>query len=60
MNIFSLSDVPLIMDVTNVAEILAVSPGTVYGLIRSKQLAAIRIGKKFRITRTALLEYLGM
>ena len=60
MSLHSLDDIPLLMDVFSVAAVLDVSPGTVYGLIRSKQLAAIRIGKKFRITRTALLEYLGM
>lgn len=60
MRVYTLDDIPLIMDAEAVAEILDVSIGTVYALIRSRQLVAIRIGKKIRITRDALQSYLKL
>lgn len=50
-------DVPL-MTVAEVAEVLRVSNMTVYRLIRSGQLAALRVGKNYRIRRQDLDRYL--
>lgn len=46
------------LTVLNVAEELGVSKMTVYRLVHSGELASHRIGRSFRIKRTALLDYI--
>lgn len=52
-------DLPLALDVEQVAQVLRVSRNTVYALIRSNKLRSIRVGRQIRITKEALLEYLA-
>jgi excisionase family DNA binding protein len=48
-----------LLTVAEVADVLRVSTMTVYRLIKSGDLAAIRVGKSYRITEPTLQEYLA-
>lgn len=50
---------PLVLTVPEVARVLRVSPSLVYELVRCEQLPSIKIGRKIRVSRSALLLYLG-
>nr|WP_235961603.1 MULTISPECIES: helix-turn-helix domain-containing protein [Corynebacterium] len=46
------------MTVAEVAEIMRVSKMTVYRLVHSGELPAVRVGRSFRVNETAVSEYL--
>ena len=48
-----------LLTVNEVAKILRVSNMTVYRLVKSKQLPAIRVGKNYRIKETDVDRYLN-
>ena len=50
---------PPILNVADVADILGVSINTVRKLIKDGSLQAIKVGKRYRITKNKLLYYLG-
>ncbi len=50
---------PDIMNISDVAEILDVSPNTIRKLIKDKTLHALKVGKRYKITKNKLLAYLG-
>lgn len=52
-------NIPLVMSVPEVAEILHIGRNSAYQLVHSGQLRCIRIGRTIRIPQAALLEYLG-
>ena len=54
--ITSYSDLPLVLHVKDLAQILSVSQNTAYALVRSGQ---IRTGRIYRIPKDALIEYLN-
>lgn len=54
----SFDDLPLVMTIENVAEILQVSKSTTYQLARSEQLRSIHVGQRLRILRTDFVAYL--
>ena len=56
----TLDEAPDVMRVTEVAEILGVNIKTVYSEIGKTNLTAVHIGSSIRVTRHALLEYLGV
>ena len=59
-NIYSdISQIPLVLKVDDLANILQVGRSVVYELIRSGQIQSIRVGYKIRIPRHALIQYLG-
>ena len=47
------------LTVAEVAEIMRVSKMTVYRLVHSGELPAVRVGRSFRVNETAVNEYLG-
>ena len=49
----------LLLTVDEVAQVMRVSNMTVYRLIKSGQLAAIRVGKNYRIRRRDVEKYLS-
>ena len=59
MNTYQENDIPMIMDVAEAADILRVGKSAVYALIRSRQLVGLRIGRKLRVTRDALLQFIN-
>jgi excisionase family DNA binding protein len=48
-----------LLTVAEVADVLRVSTMTVYRLIQSGEIAAIRVGKSYRITESVLQGYLA-
>ena len=54
-----MSDREPLLTVAEVADVLRVSNMTVYRLIKSGQLAAIRVGKNYRIRQQDLDDYLA-
>lgn len=59
MSIISGSEnLPKVLNVKDLAEILSVSQNTAYNLVRSGQVRSIRIGRTYRIPREAVDEFL--
>lgn len=54
-----LDEYPPIMNISGVAEILGVSINTVRKIIRDDSLHAVKIGKRYKVTKNNLLSYLG-
>lgn len=50
---------PAILNISDVAEILGVTPNTVRKLIKDHSLCAVKVGKRYKITQNKLLLYLG-
>lgn len=53
-------EIPAIMNVQQLGAFLGVGRNTAYALVRSNQVKALRIGRKIRISRHAVLSYLGV
>lgn len=58
MNDF-LKEYPAILNISDVAEILGVTPNTVRKLVKTHSLQAVKIGKRYKVTKNKLLLYLG-
>ena len=58
-SIYSLDNLPLTLTVDETAKVLRIGRNNAYNLVRSKKLRSIRIGRKIRIPREALQEYLN-
>ena len=56
--ISGIENLPKVLNVKNLAEILSVSHNTAYNLVRSGQVHSIRIGRAYRIPREAIDEFL--
>lgn len=50
---------PLVLTVKETAEVLQIGKALVYDLVRSGKLRSLRIGRKIRVPRSALAEYLN-
>lgn len=48
----------MVLKVSDLMDILLISHNTAYSLVRSGQIQSFRIGRGYRITRQALMEYL--
>lgn len=59
-NFNSIENMPLVLTVNDVAQVLNVGKNTTYEIIHSGALESIRIGRQIRISRDALLKYLGI
>ena len=58
-NLYNQQEIPAIMDVPQLGAFLGIGRNGAYALVRSGQVQALRIGRKIRIPRHALLNYLG-
>ena len=56
--ISGIENLPKVLNVKDLAEILSVSHNTAYNLVRSGQVHSIRIGRAYRIPREAVDEFL--
>ena len=56
----SLAELPLVLTVQQVQEILQVSKTTAYELVHSGEIESVPIGRHFRVTRPALAKFLGL
>ena len=54
-----LNEYPAILNITDVAEILGVTPNTVRKLVKNNDLYAVKVGKRYKVTKNKLLAYLG-
>lgn len=55
----SLDELPLALRVEDLMPILGIGRNTAYELVRSGQIRSIRVGRKIRIPRDAVAEFLG-
>lgn len=53
------NNLPLVMTVPEMAEILHIGRNAAYDLVKSGAIRSIRIGRNIRIPQSALLEYLN-
>lgn len=54
----SLQDLPLVLNVEDLMEVLNIGRNTAYEIVRSGQIRSIRVGKNIRIPRDAVEEFL--
>ncbi len=59
-NITDIEDIPLVLSVDDLCNVLSIGKNSAYALIKSKEIASLRIGRNIRIPRSALLEYLNL
>jgi excisionase family DNA binding protein len=52
------ANVPMMFDMKTVAKILSVSRSTVYQLLKSGELKAVRVGRVRRVSQNQLVEYI--
>ena len=55
-----ISYLPLVFSVPEAAQLIGIGKNTMYYIIKEGQIPCIRIGRQIRISRTALLKYLGI
>ena len=51
-------DLPLVLKVEDLMQVLSIGRNTAYRLVRSGKIYSVRVGRSFRIPRDALEEYL--
>lgn len=52
-------DLPLVLTVSEVSDILDIGKNTAYDLIRSGAIKSFRAGRQIRVSKSALLELFG-
>lgn len=57
-NFVCLEQVPLVLQVKDLQNILSISHNTAYALIRSGEIRSIRVGRKYIIPKDAVVQYL--
>ena len=57
--ITSFENLPLVLRVKDLAEVLSISQNTAYALVRSGQIRSVRTGRTYRIPKDAVIEYLN-
>ena len=55
----SLNELPLVLKVEDLMPILGIGRNTAYELVRCGQIRSIRIGRKIRVPRDAVAEFIG-
>lgn len=53
------TELPLVLRVEDLTQILSIGRNTAYELVRSGKIKSIRIGRSYRITRDSIAEYLA-
>lgn len=51
--------IPAVLTVQDIAAILVVGINTAYRLLRSGEIQSVRVGRQYRVARSALMQYLG-
>ena len=57
--ITSFEELPLVLHVKDLAEVLSISQNTAYALVRSGQIRSIRTGRTYSIPKDAVIKYLS-
>lgn len=55
----SIEQIPLVLTVDSLMQVLGIGRNTAYELVRSGQIKALRIGNSYRIPRSELIRFLG-
>jgi len=55
----SLEDLPLVLRVEDLMPILGIGRNTAYELVRCGQIRSVRVGRKIRVPRDAVAEFIG-
>lgn len=58
-SITNTDDLPLVLTVSEVSDILDIGKNTAYDLIRSGAIKSFRAGRQIRVSKSAFLEFLG-
>ena len=58
-NLYDRQEIPAIMDIPQLGALLGIGRNSAYALVRSGRIQPLYIGRKIRITRHAVLKYLG-
>lgn len=58
-NAMDYNNLPLILTVDQLADILSIGRNTAYDLVRSGQIRSVRVGRQIRIPRDALIDFLS-
>lgn len=53
------NDLPIVLTVSQVAQVLNLGRDTTYDLVRSGRIHSFRAGRQYRVTKAALMEYLA-
>ena len=53
------NDYPDVMDITLASKALGISKGKLYSLVKENRIKHIRIGKKIKITKSFLVDYIA-
>ena len=59
-NIRSLSVPKAFYTVDDISKLMSVAPNTIYTLVNNGTISSIRVGRQTRVTRPALLQFLGL
>lgn len=54
----ALSELPLVLSVQQLMEVLGIGRNTAYAMVRSGRIKSVRTGKQIRIPKEALIEFL--
>ncbi len=59
-NYKKVSNLPLVLSVDDLARVLGIGKNTAYDLVRSGRIKSLRVGHQIRISKSALLDFLGL
>ena len=59
-NIRSLSVPKAFYTVDDISKLMSVAPNTIYTLVNNGTISIIRVGRQIRVSRPALLQFLGL
>ncbi|MBD5150307.1 MAG: helix-turn-helix domain-containing protein [Oscillibacter sp.] len=54
----TVEDLPLMLDIKDVAKILGIGKNLAYSLVNSGEIKALRVGTKIRIPKQSLVDYI--
>lgn len=60
MDYTDFSQVPIILNVAQLAKVLRISKNTAYDLIHSNRIEAVEVGHQYRVSKEAVLKFLGV
>ncbi len=60
MRHWSEESLPFVMTISEIAKLLGVGKNTTYDLVKKGALSSVRVGRQIRVSRDAVLHYLGM
>ena len=56
----TINDLPITLTVDELAAVLKIGRNTAYELVRSGQIISFTVGRQIRISKSALLAYMGL